>query len=276
MVKKLFDKWAYQAIMEVTGYSDSFTVLGVPNPALWAIVGGAPTVTANGLEIAPADTLDSVAASEVLYGQINTEIDFPIAFVDKAQVGFNITAANKVELQLDAGTGIATLTCSLGGTSSTDTASFIPNTDVDFILYWNANECYVMISGKKALSVKTNILATQAPVQFDYAGGGVDPFYVKSIWWGEELGSARIQLVRRRRGQVFNEYIDTFQGDAIMHIAEGNALNDVVSIGTLLKSNDITYQVKEQMQPMERGDLVVHRWALYRDLTAPSQVVGVR
>ena len=56
--------------------------------------------------------------------------------------------------------------------------------------------------------------------------------------------------------------------------------------GTLTPSNSVwssfklrddrLNQIKEVMDPIERNEEIIKRWGLYHDLTAPSQIVGVR
>ena len=85
---------------------------------------------------------------------------------------------------------------------------------------------------------------------------------------------ARLLVVKANSGMNFPEYIDTLQADAVLSIPEGHGL--ALTDGTLVVANSITYKVRTMYDIIMQNEVAVERYALYRDLTAPSQVTGVR
>lgn len=206
---------------------------------------------------------------------MQVKIEFGVAGTPIAWAGFVGGApVNVVRLILDEGALTATLVCDNGVTSTSAFTSFVPNVDTDYVVVWSPTECYVLLNDTKILSVTADIPSVPLGVQLENVGNPASSVLFDFVQWSSSMQQARIQLVRRRRGQVFNNYIDTFQGDAILHAAEDNPIS--LSVGDMIIANNVTYEVKELLQPLERNSLIVNRWALYRDLTAPSQIVGVR
>lgn len=267
---KLLDRWAGEHFVFVQPFlSDQFNYVGPPDPLKWEVYWvGNPTVDGTHLQIGNGERINSLPAFDLTYGNLEF-VASPAPSGGFTARLTNLLDQDDIRLTVDNVSNSVKLWTYENGTVETTVVSF-PFSTNQFLITWTKEQVQVFIDGILKITHNVYIHDLPAAVRIE-TGSGVSSFdYIETF----QAGRARIRLIRGRRKPGFPDYIELYQADAILTIVEGHGLP--LSEGVQITANGITYLVKKKMDVIARGEVLLERWALYRDMTPPQAPGGLR
>lgn len=268
LTKSLLEDWADEVLILNSSIIDEFSTPGTPDATKWTSV-LSPIVVNDHLSLTGTSKVHSIATpTEPIYlyatGLTFLGCSFPTVQLWKSGTAYvHALLVSPSILSLDSRNA--------GGLEQTQITLTDPN--VNLLILFTSTSILFYINNVLVATHTTNI--PTGPFDLRIGVGSIGTFLCNGVSLGSAYGKGRVRTVTARSKPTrFPDYINVLQADAILSIITDHNLP--IEDGAQIAANNIQYLVKNKIEVMAHEAPIIERWSLWRDQTAPGQVLGVR